>query len=78
MLVETVRLPVVAVQLTEKAAVAVPPEGTLTVCVLPPLTVQFVAISESATLWLPVLSPLNVTLPFTGIGWPAPPSTETT
>src|SRR5438876_433136 len=69
--------PVVAVQLTEKAAVAVPPDGTVTVCELPPLTVQFVATPESATLWLPGASPGKVTLPLIPMGWLLVPSTVT-
>ena len=70
MLVVTVRLPVVATQLTEKAAVAVPPDGTVTVCVFPPVTVQLVAAPESTTLWLPASKFVNVTpvLLFVAIG----------
>ena len=49
-LADTVRSPVVAEQLTEKAVVTVPPEGTVAFCELPPLTVQFAATPESATL----------------------------
>ena len=41
--------PEVAVQLTEKAAVAVPPAGTVTVWEMPPLTVQFVGTPLSVT-----------------------------
>jgi hypothetical protein len=37
-------------QLTENAAVAVPPEGTVTVWVLPPLTVQLLGTPDSTTL----------------------------
>ncbi len=77
MLVDTVRLPVVAEQLTANVVLPVPPEGTFTVCVLPPLTVQLLATPESTTLWLPVASPLNVTLPFVATAWFAPPSTVT-
>ena len=44
----------VAEQLTVKGAVAVPPDGTLTVCEGPPLTVQFAATPVIATAWLPV------------------------
>src|SRR3981081_3670464 len=77
LVVFTARLPVVDVQFTVKAAVAVPPDGTLTVCGFAPVTVQFVARPESATLWLPALTPLTVTVPFTEIGWPAPPSPVT-
>jgi hypothetical protein len=39
-LVVTVRLPAGAAQLTEKAAVTLPPAGTVTVWDVPPLTVQ--------------------------------------
>ncbi len=63
----TVRVPLVAAQLTEKLVVAVPPDGTLTVRDVPPLTVQFPATPDSTTVWLPAESPLNVTLPFAGI-----------
>jgi len=42
-------------QLTENVVVAVPPEGTLTVREAPPLTVQFVATPEIATVWLPAV-----------------------
>ena len=38
-----------AVQATENGAVAVPPPGTATVWVFPPLTVQFAATSPSVT-----------------------------
>ena len=55
-------------QVTEYATVAVPPEGTVTVCELPPLTAQFAATPESATVWLPAESPLNVTRPLIPIG----------
>ena len=46
-----------------------PPAGTFAVCGLAPLTVQFEAIPESATLWVPAGRPKNVTLPFVRIGW---------
>ena len=49
MLVVTVRLPGGVVQLTEKAAVAAPPAGTVTVWEVPPLTEQFVGTPLSAT-----------------------------
>ncbi len=48
-LVLTVRFPVVAAQLIANVVLVVPPEGTVTVCVLPPLTVQFAATPESTT-----------------------------
>src|SRR5205823_13176926 len=78
-LVATVRFPVVdgVVQLTEYATVAVPPEGTVAVRELPPLTVQFPATFVSATLWLPAARLLNVTLLFVPIVWLWLPSTVT-
>ena len=67
-----------AVQVAENDAVAVPPEGTLTVWEVPPLTVQFGATPEIATVWLPDASPVNVTLPpLVAIGWLVVPSTVT-
>ena len=54
-LVDTVRLPGGVTQLTANDAVTVPPVGTVTVWVLPPLTVQFAATPEIATVWLPAL-----------------------
>ena len=51
-LVVTVRLPVVAAQLTANDAVTVPPEGTVTVREVPPLTVQLGATPAIATVWL--------------------------
>ena len=77
MLVVTVRSPGGVAQVTEYATVAVPPEGTLTVWVLPPLTLQFPATPLSTTLWLPAASPVNLTLLLMPIGWPVPPSTAT-
>ena len=74
-LVVTVRLPGGVVQPTLNDAVAVPPDGTVTVCVLPPLTVQFPGTPESATVWLPAARFENVTLPFGAIGWLVVPST---
>ena len=76
-LADTVRLPVVAEHVTVNAAVAVPPEGTETVCDVPPDTVQFAATPESTAVWLPVVKPVNVRLPLIPIAWGAPPSTET-
>jgi hypothetical protein len=61
-LVVTVRLPVVAVQLTEKVLVVVLPAVMLTVRGFEPLTVQFCATPASCTVWLPAASPVNVTL----------------
>jgi hypothetical protein len=65
------------VQLTENVVVAVPPEGTVTVCGFEPLTVQFEATFVSVTLWLPADRVVNVTLALVPIAWPAPPSTAT-
>ncbi len=59
MLVDTVRLPVgggIATQLTANDVDAVPPDGTLTVRDVPPLTVQFPATPDSTTVWLPAES----------------------
>ena len=58
MLVVTERLPVVAAQLMEKCSVVVSPAATVTVCEAPPLTVQFVGTSVSATVWVVAESPL--------------------
>jgi hypothetical protein len=52
-LADTVTLPGGVVQFTLNDAEAVPPDGTLTVCEVPPLTVQFAATPEIATVWLP-------------------------
>ena len=50
--VVTLRVPVVGVatQFTWKATEALPPAGTLAVCEVPPLTVQFAATPDSVTL----------------------------
>ena len=76
-LVETVRLPLSATQLTENDVEAVPPAGTLTLREVPPLTEQFDATPDSCTEWLPADNPLNVTLPLVPIDLLAPPSTVT-
>ena len=76
-LVVTVRLPGGVVQLTENVVVAVPPDGTVTVRGLEPLTVQFDATFVSATLWLPAERLVNVTLLLTPIAWLWLPSTVT-
>src|SRR2546426_237263 len=65
------------VQLTLNVALAVPPDGTLTVWEVPPLTVQFEGTPERATVWLPAVKLVNVTLLLTPIAWPGPPSTAT-
>jgi len=64
-------------QLAEKDTVTVPPEGTVTVRDVPPLTLQFPATPESTTLWLPAESPLNVILLLIPIAWLEPPSIVT-
>src|SRR2546425_11769369 len=69
LVVDTVRLPVPVMQLTEYATVAVPPAGTLTVCGFGLLTVQFAATPDRATLWLPAGIPANVALPLGGADW---------
>src|SRR2546421_10846883 len=76
-LVDTVRVPGGATHLTENEVVAVPPEGTVTVWELPPLTVQFPATPESPTVWLPAARLGEVTLPFAPTARGAPPSTLT-
>ncbi|PYO81045.1 MAG: hypothetical protein DMD68_13890 [Gemmatimonadetes bacterium] len=64
-------------QLAENDTVTVPPEGTVAVCGSGLLTEQFDATPESATVWLPAETPLNVTLLLIPIAWPGPPSTAT-
>jgi hypothetical protein len=61
--VVTVRLPVSVVQLMANAAVADPPAVTPTVCEVPPLTEQFDGTPPRVTVWLPVATPVKVTLP---------------
>jgi len=61
----TVRLPVVAVQFTEKLAVALEPVR-VTVCGLELLRLQFDATPLSWTAWTPRSTPLNVVLPLVG------------
>ena len=51
-LAETVRLPGGVVQVIVNVVVAVLPDGTLTVWDVPPLTLQFAATPEIATVWL--------------------------
>jgi hypothetical protein len=60
-----------------KVVVAVPPDGTVTICELPPSTAQFAATSVSATVWLPAGTPVNVTVPSVPIAWLVPSSTVT-
>jgi hypothetical protein len=59
----TVMLPVSAVHVIVNAALAVPPAVTVTVCEAPPLTLQLLGAPPRVTVWLPVASPENVTLP---------------
>ncbi|PYP07665.1 MAG: hypothetical protein DMD27_00955 [Gemmatimonadetes bacterium] len=58
----TVRLPVVAAQLTVNVVVVVLPAVMLTVRGFEPLTVQFCATPLSCTEWSPGDSPLIVTV----------------
>ena len=74
---ETVRLPLSAAQPTENDVEAVPPAGTSTLRDVPPLTEQFDATPERATVWFPAESPLNVTLPLVPIDLLVLPSTVT-
>ena len=71
----TARSPVSAAQLTAKAAVAVPPGGTVTLSDAPPLTVQLAATPVSATVWLPAATPVSGMVALIPIGWGVPPST---
>src|SRR6266516_4059379 len=50
--------------------------GTGTVCGFGPLTVQFAAMPDNATGWLPA-GPVKLTLPFVAIGWLFVPSMVT-
>jgi len=74
-LADTVTLPGGVVQVTLNVADAVPPDGTVTVREVPPLTLQFPATPPSTTVWLPAESPVNVTLPLIPIAWLVAPST---
>ena len=79
-LVSIVRLPLplpVGAQLSEKGAPVVAPAVTVTVWGFALVTLQFPAIPERATVWLPAATPVNVTVPLLAIGWLAPPSTVT-
>jgi len=60
--------PLTDAQLTANEVEAVPPAGTFTVWEFPPLTEQFPATPDRATVWLPAGSAVNVTLPFVPIG----------
>ena len=66
-----------AAQVTWNATETVPPAGTSAVRELPPLTVQFAATPESATLWLPDERLLNDWLPLSAIEVPFAPSIAT-
>src|SRR5207237_797579 len=43
---------------------------------VPPLTVQLLAMPDSTTVWLPVLTPVKVMVWLMPIAWPAPPRSE--
>src|SRR2546430_9692894 len=76
LLVVTARLPVGGGgvgQLIVKDAVPVPPAVTVTVREVPPLTLQLLAMPDSTTVWLPVLTPVNVMVVLTPMAWLAPP-----
>ncbi len=60
-----------------KAAVAVPPSGTVTLFVAPPATVQLAATLSSRTEWLPAASPGSVRLPLMATCCARPLSTLT-
>src|SRR2546423_245147 len=78
-LVDTVRLPVGGggvEQSTENDTVAVCPAVTVTVREVPPLTLQFAAIPDRTTVWLPGESPSTVTLVLMPIARPVRQSTE--
>src|SRR5438477_7338134 len=64
-------------QLTVKVVVAVPPDGTLTVRDVPPLTVQLPATPEMATVWFPAARFVYGTLPLIASACGEPPSTVT-
>lgn len=73
----TVRLPVVgggAAHVTANEADVDPPAGTVTLCDVPPPTVQFDATPLMATVWLPAVRSFRVRLPLIAIACPAPPS----
>src|SRR5256885_10944948 len=76
-LAEAVRLPGGVTQLTVNVVVAVPPDGTETVCDVPFVTVQLAATPVIATGWLPAAKPVYGTLPLIAIVWGDPPSTVT-
>ena len=71
-----VRAVAVCAQLTAKNAVTEPPEGTVTVCGLSPLTLQFAATPERATLCWPAARAdrLRLAVPF--VSATAPPKAE--
>src|SRR5256714_12784697 len=76
-LAEAVRLPGGVTQLTVKVVVAVPPDGTLTVRDVPPLTVQLAATPGMATVWLPAARFVYETLPLMASARGEPPPTVT-
>src|SRR5467141_3754823 len=66
-----------APQLTGAEAVAVPPEGTETLCGFAVVTVQLLATPATATLCVPAGRLLKVTLALIPTGWLVVPSTVT-
>ena len=66
-----------APQFTGAEAVAVPPDGTDTVCGFAVVTEQFDATPPMATLWFPAARLVKVTLPLVPTGWLRVPSTVT-
>src|SRR5207244_12420907 len=75
--VVTARSPVSAAQLTAKAAVAVPPGGTITVRDGPFATVQFPATPASTTVRGPMGIPVRRLVGLLPVGCGRPPSTAT-
>jgi hypothetical protein len=76
LVVFTARSPGGVIQLTVKETVAVSPDGTVTVCEAPPLTLQFEG-TERTTVWLAAERLVNVKVPVLAIVWLSPPSTVT-
>src|SRR5438067_11975784 len=66
--------PPVAAQLTEKVVLVVPPDGTVTVRGFAPLTLQFDARPDSASVWSPA-GRAEVALALVPIGWLVEPPT---
>src|SRR6266513_2440222 len=76
-LADAVRFPVGVAHVTVNVVVAVPPDGTLTVREVPPLTEQLPATPEIATVWLPAANPVYEALPLIASACGEPPSTVT-